>query len=167
MFSASVSISQPQTTVQVLQVVQRDLEERAVVPVVQRSDSFTEVTLKHVPIVCESEEEEEEGRGVLVNQEGHYERFEEVDLGEGEEEERGSEEEEESDLSLVLNDLPECERNHIVDVMCRELEMEIANHQKIRSGLLLLPAPTNHAPNVLFFSGVRPSLEISVMKHSN
>ena len=35
-------------------------------------------------------------------------------------------------MSLVLNELPESERNHIVDVMCRELEMEIANQQKIR-----------------------------------
>ena len=64
--------------------------------------------------------------GLLVNPNGHYERFDEIDLDQAEEEE------EEDELSLVLNELPESERNHIVDVMCRELEMEIANQQKIR-----------------------------------
>ena len=72
-----------------------------------------------------SEDEEEIGAdGLLVNPNGHYERFDEVDLDQAEEEE--------DELSLVLNELPESERNHIVDVMCRELEMEIANQQKIR-----------------------------------
>ena len=65
---------------------------------------------------------------LLVNPNGHYERFDEIDLDQAEEEE----EKEEDELSLVLNELPESERNHIVDVMCRELEMEIANQQKIR-----------------------------------
>ena len=65
----------------------------------------------------------------LVNPNGHYERFDEIDLDQAEEEEK---EKEEDELSLVLNELPESERNHIVDVMCRELEMEIANQQKIR-----------------------------------
>ena len=73
------------------------------------------------------EEVEEIGSALVVNPNGHYERFDEIDL-EDEEEEEG----EESELSLVLNELPESERNHIVDVMCRELEMEIANQQKIR-----------------------------------
>ena len=68
--------------------------------------------------------------GLLVNPNGHYERFDEIDLDQAEEEEEG--EKEEDELSLVLNELPESERNHIVDVMCRELEMEIANQQKIR-----------------------------------
>ena len=63
---------------------------------------------------------------LVVNPNGHYERFDEIDLDQAEEEE------EEDELSLVLNELPESERNHIVDVMCRELEMEIANQQKIR-----------------------------------
>ena len=66
--------------------------------------------------------------GLLVNPNGHYERFDEIDLDQAEEEG----EKEEDELSLVLNELPESERNHIVDVMCRELEMEIANQQKIR-----------------------------------
>ena len=66
---------------------------------------------------------------LLVNPNGHYERFDEIDLDQAEEEEK---EKEEDELSLVLNELPESERNHIVDVMCRELEMEIANQQKIR-----------------------------------
>ena len=70
------------------------------------------------------EELEEIGSALVVNPNGHYERFDEIDLEE--------EEKEESELSLVLNELPESERNHIVDVMCRELEMEIANQQKIR-----------------------------------
>ena len=70
--------------------------------------------------------EEIGANGLLVNPNGHYERFEEIDLDQVEEEE------EEDELSLVLNELPESERNHIVDVMCRELEMEIANQQKIR-----------------------------------
>ena len=65
---------------------------------------------------------------LLVNPNGHYERFDEIDLDQAEEEEK----KEEDELSLVLNELPESERNHIVDVMCRELEMEIANQQKIR-----------------------------------
>ena len=65
---------------------------------------------------------------LLVNPNGHYERFDEIDLDQEAEEEK----EEEDELSLVLNELPESERNHIVDVMCRELEMEIANQQKIR-----------------------------------
>ena len=69
--------------------------------------------------------------GLVVNPNGHYERFEEIDLDQVEKEEE-EEKEEEDDLSLVLNELPESERNHIVDVMCRELEMEIANQQKIR-----------------------------------
>ena len=78
-----------------------------------------------------SEDEEEIGAdGLLVNPNGHYERFDEVDLDQAEEEEEKGKEEDE--LSLVLNELPESERNHIVDVMCRELEMEIANQQKIR-----------------------------------
>ena len=77
------------------------------------------------------EEVEEIGSALVVNPNGHYERFDEIDLDEEEEEEE-KEEGEESELSLVLNELPESERNHIVDVMCRELEMEIANQQKIR-----------------------------------
>ena len=72
--------------------------------------------------------EEISADGLLVNPNGHYERFDEIDLDQAEEEEK----KEEDDLSLVLNELPESERNHIVDVMCRELEMEIANQQKIR-----------------------------------
>ena len=64
----------------------------------------------------------------MVNPNGNYERFDDVDLEDKEVEEEG----EESELSSVLNELPESERNHIVDVMCRELEMEIANQQKIR-----------------------------------
>ena len=71
--------------------------------------------------------EEISADGLLVNPNGHYERFDEIDLDKAEEEE-----EEKDELSLVLNELPESERNHIVDVMCRELEMEIANQQKIR-----------------------------------
>ena len=67
--------------------------------------------------------------GLVVNPNGHYERFDEIDLDQVVEEEK---EEEKDELSLVLNELPESERNHIVDVMCRELEMEIANQQKIR-----------------------------------
>ena len=72
--------------------------------------------------------------GLVVNPNGHYERFEEIDLDQAEEgeEKEVEEKEEEDELSLVLNELPESERNHIVDVMCRELEMEIANQQKIR-----------------------------------
>ena len=71
--------------------------------------------------------------GLAVNPNGHYERFEEIDLDqEDQAEEEEEKEKEEEDLSLVLNELPESERNHIVDVMCRELEMEIANQQKIR-----------------------------------
>ena len=72
--------------------------------------------------------EEISADGLLVNPNGHYERFDEIDLDQVEKEE----EKEEDELSLVLNELPESERNHIVDVMCRELEMEIANQQKIR-----------------------------------
>ena len=64
----------------------------------------------------------------MVNPSGNYERFDDVDLEDKEVEEDG----EESELSSVLNELPESERNHIVDVMCRELEMEIANQQKIK-----------------------------------
>ena len=73
---------------------------------------------------------------LLVNPNGHYERFDEIDLDHVEKEEK--EEDEEDELSLVLNELPESERNHIVDVMCRELEMEIANQQKIRSALRIM-----------------------------
>jgi len=118
---------------QVLGVVQRDMQERTFQQV-NRSDSFNEVVLKQVPIVNTSDEELEEveeiGSGLVVNPNGHYERFDEINLEE-EEENKEDKEEEESELSLVLNELPECERNHIVDVMCRELEMEIANQQKI------------------------------------
>ena len=87
-----------------------------------------------VPIVNTSGDEDFEdveeigGDRLLVNPNGHYERFDEIDLDQAEEEEK----KEEDELSLVLNELPESERNHIVDVMCRELEMEIANQQKIR-----------------------------------
>ena len=81
------------------------------------------------------EEVEELGSALVVNPNGHYERFEEIDLEQEEEEE---EKEEGSELSLVLNELPESERNHIVDVMCRELEMEIANQQKIRWVVVVL-----------------------------
>ena len=74
--------------------------------------------------------------GLVVNPNGHYERFDEIDLDQAEEEgEEEEKEKEEDELSLVLNELPESERNHIVDVMCRELEMEIANQQKIRLAL--------------------------------
>ena len=76
----------------------------------------------------ELEEEEDIGSALVVNPNGNYERFDDVDLEDKEVEEEG----EESELSSVLNELPESERNHIVDVMCRELEMEIANQQKIR-----------------------------------
>ena len=76
----------------------------------------------------ELEEEEDIGCALVVNPNGNYERFDDVDLEDKEVEEEG----EESELSSVLNELPESERNHIVDVMCRELEMEIANQQKIR-----------------------------------
>ena len=73
--------------------------------------------------------------GLVVNPNGHYERFDEIDLDQVVEEEK---EEEKDELSLVLNELPESERNHIVDVMCRELEMEIANQQKIRLVVMVL-----------------------------
>ena len=96
---------------------------------------FDKLNLFQVPIVNTSDEELEEVEeilsGLVVNPNGHYERFDEIDLEEEEENKEG-EEDGESELSLVLNELPECERNHIVDVMCRELEMEIANQQKIR-----------------------------------
>ena len=87
----------------------------------EKSDSFTSVKLKHVPIVNDSDEgdDEEERERELVNPEGRYERFDDIDLCEGEG--GGSDDGSEggSDLSLVLNELPESERNHIVDVMCR------------------------------------------------
>ena len=97
------------------------------------------ITFSEVPIVNTSDEDLEEveelGSGLVVNPNGHYERFDEIDLEQEEEEE---EKEEGSELSLVLNELPESERNHIVDVMCRELEMEIANQQKIRLEVLVM-----------------------------
>ena len=100
---------------------------------------FEILNLSEVPIVNTSDEDLEEveelGSGLVVNPNGHYERFDEIDLEEEEEEEK---EEDESELSLVLNELPESERNHIVDVMCRELEMEIANQQKIRWVVVVL-----------------------------
>ena len=103
------------------------------VPVIMRE--LDKLDLFQVPIVNTSDEELEEVEeilsGLVVNPNGHYERFDEIDLEEEEENKEG-EEDGESELSLVLNELPECERNHIVDVMCRELEMEIANQQKIR-----------------------------------
>ena len=87
----------------------------------EKSDSFTSVKLKHVPIVNDGDEGDDEEERELVNPEGHYERFDDIDLCEGEGGGSDDGSEGESDLSLVLNELPESERNHIVDVMCRYL----------------------------------------------
>ena len=57
----------------------------------------------------------------VVNTSGRFERFDEISLSESEDSAVTGEE-----LELFLTELSEEERGHIVDVMCRDLQLEIA-----------------------------------------
>ena len=57
----------------------------------------------------------------MVNTSGRFERFDEISLSESEDSAVTGEE-----LELFLTELSEEERGHIGDVMCRDLQLEIA-----------------------------------------
>lgn len=141
----------------VLSVVQRDLEERQFSvseddchePCLQKKDSLREIVLKNVPIVGdfydESEYSEYNGSydegydecnsDIVVNSQGHYERFDDISLYDENEDLRSEADRSEvsaGEIDAFLNEMSEQERAHIIDVMCRDLEIEIVRHEKIR-----------------------------------
>ena len=145
----------------VLSVVQRDLEERQFIvnpppssSSLEKKDSLREIVLKNVPIVSECYDEDEDagyseyngsydteyedyGSDIVINSLGHYERFESVDLSytdcnEDEVEDISETEINAEEIESFLNEITEEERSHIIDVMCRDLELEIHRHEKIR-----------------------------------
>ena len=137
----------------VLSVVQRDLEERQFSvseedyhePGLQKKDSLREIVLKNVPIVGELYDESEYGGSydegyddnsdILVNSQGHYERFDDISLDDENDDFRSEADRSEvsaGEIDAFLNDISEQERAHIIDVMCRDLEIEIVRHEKIR-----------------------------------
>ena len=135
-----------------LSVVQRDLEERQFSvseeeghePSLQKKDSLREIVLKNVPIVGELYDESEYGSydegyddnsDILVNSQGHYERFDDISLNDENDDLRSEADRSEvsaGEIDAFLNEISEQERAHIIDVMCRDLEIEIARHEKIR-----------------------------------
>ena len=140
-----------------LSVVQRDLEERQFVvskedghePGLQKKDSLREIVLKNVPIVGDfyddseyseyngsyDEGYDECGSDSLVNSQGHYERFDDISLHEDNDDIRSEADRSEvsaGEIDAFLSEMTEQERSHIIDVMCRDLELEIARHEKIR-----------------------------------
>ena len=128
---------------QVLSVVARDLEERQFTecgPALEKKDSLREIVLKNVPIVPRYYEEQSEtsydsyedtdyASDVIVNSQGDYERFDDISLTEFNEE---ASEVSSEDIEAFLGEMSEEERGHIIDVMCRDLELELHRHQKIR-----------------------------------
>ena len=135
-----------------LSVVQRDLEERQFSvseeeghePSLQKKDSLREIVLKNVPIVGELYDESEYGSydegyddnsDILVNSQGHYERFDDISLYDENDDLRSEADRSEvsaGEIDAFLNEISEQERAHIIDVMCRDLEIEIVRHEKIR-----------------------------------
>ena len=136
----------------VLSVVQRDLEERQFIvngelsTGLEKKDSLREIVLKHVPIVqsdyCDEDtgyseyngsydtDYDDYGSDIIVNNYGHYERFDDISLNEYNEDAESEVSSEE--IEAFLNEITEDERSHIIDVMCRDLELEILRHEKIR-----------------------------------
>ena len=135
-----------------LSVVQRDLEERQFSvseeeghePSLQKKDSLREIVLKNVPIVGELYDESEYGSydegyddnsDILVNSQGHYERFDDISVDDENDDIRSEDDRSEvsaGEIDAFLNEISEQERAHIIDVMCRDLEIEIVRHEKIR-----------------------------------
>ena len=128
---------------QVLSVVARDLEERQFTecgPGLEKKDSLREIVLKNVPIVpryydehseisYDSYEDTDYASDVIVKSQGDYERFDDISLNEFNEE---ASEVSSEDIEAFLGEMSEEERGHIIDVMCRDLELELHRHQKIR-----------------------------------
>ena len=128
---------------QVLSVVARDLEERQFsecAPGLEKKDSLREIVLKNVPIVPRYYDEQSEisydsyddtdyASDVIVNSQGDYERFDDISLTEFADE---TSEISSGDIEAFLGEMSEEERSHIIDVMCRDLELELHRHQKIR-----------------------------------
>ena len=114
----------------VLSVVQRDLEERQFVVnevSLEKNDSFKSVKLTNVPIVPKLYDDvsdfgsyDDTDNECVVNQEGHYERFDDISLYTDDEIDIESLSDR-SDVSseqieAFLNEMSEEERSHIVDV---------------------------------------------------
>ena len=142
----------------VLSVVQRDLEERQFIVNennpggVEKKDSLREIVLKNVPIVGDYYDEdtgyseyngsydtdydfEDYGSDIVVNSYGHYERFDDVSLYEYNDDIRSEADKSEvssEEIESFLNDITEDERSHIIDVMCRDLELEVQKNEKIK-----------------------------------
>ena len=129
---------------QVLSVVARDLEERQFTecgPSLEKKDSLREIVLKNVPIVPRYYDEQSEisyddsyedtdyDSDVIVNSQGDYERFDDISLHDFTDE---TSEISSEDIEAFLGEMSEEERSHIIDVMCRDLELELHRHQKIR-----------------------------------
>ena len=132
---------------QVLSVVARDLEERQFSewgPGLEKKDSLREIVLKNVPIVPRYYEEQSElsydsyedtdyTSDVIVNADGHYERFDDISLNDFTDSPSDQSCEVSSeDIEAFLSEMTEQERSHIIDVMCRDLELEVHRHEKIR-----------------------------------
>lgn len=143
----------------VLSVVQRDLEERQFIvsgcedetgdtPGLQKKDSLREIVLKNVPIVSDyyddseyngsydsGHDDNDYGSDIVVNNFGHYEKFDDISLTDYHDDvhsEAGQSEVCSEDIEAFLSEMSEEERSHIIDVMCRDLELEIFKHEKIR-----------------------------------
>ena len=128
---------------QVLSVVARDLEERQFSecgPSLEKKDSLREIVLKNVPIVPRYYDEQSEisydsyddtdyASDVIVNSQGDYERVDDISLNEFTDE---TSEVSSEDIEAFLGEMSEEERSHIIDVMCRDLELEVHRHEKIR-----------------------------------
>ena len=132
---------------QVLSVVVRDLEERQFSecgPSLEKKDSLREIRLKKVPIVPQYYDEQSEqsydsfedtdyASDVIVNSQGDYERFDEISLDEyNDTNSEVSCEVSSEEIEAFLSEMTEEERGHIIDVMCRDLELELQRHEKIR-----------------------------------
>ena len=144
----------------VLSVVQRDLEQRQFVvsdahdregPGLEKKDSLREIVLKNVPIVSDyfddtgyseyngsydtDNDDFDYSSDNVVNNLGHYEKFDDISLNDYNddlESEADRSEVSSGEIEAFLNDISEDERSHIIDVMCRDLELEIQKHAKIR-----------------------------------
>ena len=142
----------------VLSVVQRDLEERQFIvhgsdgdtPGLEKQDSLREIVLKQVPIVSDycddtgysdyngsydTDDCDDYNSDIVVNNHGHYERFDDISLCDDDDlhsEADNKSEVSSGDIEAFLNEMSEDERSHIIDVMCRDLELEVFKHEKIR-----------------------------------
>ena len=111
-----------------------------------------EIVLKNVPIVGDYYDEDtgysdyngsydtdydydDYGSDIVVNSYGNYERFDDISLYDYNDDLRSETDKSEvcsEEIEAFLNDITEDERSHIIDVMCRDLELEVQKNEKIK-----------------------------------